>query len=223
MILFWDNMLQSVYVLYLTRELFIQPAVLGVIFAVASSGGLVGALLAAPAVRWFGLGRTIVGTPLLRGIGCLLIPLESGPLGVKALILAVAGFLMGLALNVYSINQLSLRQTIIPERLQGRVTASMRFMGWGSKPMGALLGGALGEIIGLRATLAVGGLGTLLAFLWIFFSPVRQLSEQPAPLFVGAKEVGLEGASGVRTRCVSGPYLSCVQMYHLQERMRFTP
>lgn len=80
---------------------------------------------------------------------------------------------------IYDVNQVSLRQTMVPERLQGRMNASMRFLVWGTIPLGSLLGGILGETISVRTTLFVGALGTLLAFLWVLFSPVWMLRDQP--------------------------------------------
>jgi len=80
---------------------------------------------------------------------------------------------------IFNINVVSLRQTITPDRLLGRMNASMRFLVWGTLPFGALLGGGLGQAIGLRTTLFVGAVGSVLAVLWVLFSPVRALREQP--------------------------------------------
>jgi hypothetical protein len=81
---------------------------------------------------------------------------------------------------VYNINQVSLRQAITPDRLQGRMNASMRFIVWGTLPIGSLLGGVLGQAFGLWPTIAAMVLGELLAPAWVLFSPVRQLKTQPA-------------------------------------------
>ena len=70
-----------------------------------------------------------------------------------------------------------LRQSICPERLLGRMNASMRFIAWGTMPIGALLGGALGSTIGLRPALLISATGSSLAFLWVYFSPLRGLRE----------------------------------------------
>jgi predicted MFS family arabinose efflux permease len=91
----------------------------------------------------------------------------------------VAQVLFGIGRPIFDINQLSLRQTITPGRLQGRVNASMLFIIWGVIPIGSLLGGLLGTTIGIRQTLAVGAAGMSLAFVWVLFSPVRGLRRQP--------------------------------------------
>ena len=97
------------------------------------------------------------------------------------MLLIISFFFTAAGGTVYNINQVSLRQAITPDRLQGRMNASMRFVVWGTIPLGAVIGGFLGELIGLRSTLYVSAIGASLAFLWVFLSPVRKLREQPAP------------------------------------------
>ena len=82
---------------------------------------------------------------------------------------------------VYNINQVSLRQSITPDRLQGRMNASMRFIVWGTIPIGTLIGGALAATIGLREAIWVGAIGGLTAVLWLVFSPVRTMRQAPPP------------------------------------------
>jgi MFS family permease len=65
------------------------------------------------------------------------------------------------------------RQTLCPDHLLGRMSATMRFMIWGALPVGGLIGGALGTAIGLRATLWVSAFGGLLAVGWLVASPLR--------------------------------------------------
>ena len=92
----------------------------------------------------------------------------------------IAGFFIGSATSViYNVNQVSLRQAITPERMLGRMNATMRFIVWGTIPVGALVGGILGEIIGLQGTIWVGAIGSFLGFLPVFFSPVRSLETIP--------------------------------------------
>lgn len=169
----------AVFLLYVTGALGVEPALLGLVFCVGSLSALIGALLPARAARRFGIGRSIVGASVLIGLGGLVVPLASGPLPVAVSLLVAAQFVMGLANTVYNVNQISLRQAITPDRLLGRMNASMRFLVWGTIPIGSLLGGVLGEAIGLRPTLFVGAFGELLASLWVFFSPVRMLRDQP--------------------------------------------
>jgi MFS family permease len=178
----FGNALQAVFVLYVTRQLGLQPAVIGLIFSVSGPGALLGALTAGELARRFGLGRTIVGSIFATGLGSLLIPLASGPEPVIVGMLMLAQFVAGFGNPVYNINQVSLRQTITPDHLQGRMNASMRFIVWGTIPIGALLGGALGEVFGLWPTIMAMALAELTAPAWVIFSPVRQLRTQPAPV-----------------------------------------
>jgi MFS family permease len=178
----FGNALQAVYVLYVTRELGLEPAVIGLIFAMSGPGALLGALMVGELARRFGLGHTIVGSIFATGLASLLIPLASGPQPVVVGTLMLASFVAGLGNPVYNINQVSLRQVITPDHLQGRMNASMRFIVWGTIPIGALLGGTLGEVFGLWPTIMAMALAELTAPAWVIFSPVRQLRTQPAPV-----------------------------------------
>jgi predicted MFS family arabinose efflux permease len=80
---------------------------------------------------------------------------------------------------VANIQVVSLRQAITPPAMLGRVNASYRFVAWGTVPLGALLGGALGDTAGLRPTLFVAAAGMFCAALWIVFSPIRRTREIP--------------------------------------------
>jgi MFS family permease len=142
----------------------------------------VGALLAAvTATRIsgrFGIGPTTIATGLLWGPSTLLIALA--PAGNVAIPFLVVGQLaLGFAIVVYNIVQVSYRQTICPPRLQGRMNSVMRFIVWGTIPLGSLIGGALAGLIGLRETMVFGAIGSGLAVLWIVLSPQRHLREMP--------------------------------------------
>jgi len=94
--------------------------------------------------------------------------------------LAAGGVLAGPGHSVYNINQVSLRQAITPLYLQGRVNGTMRFLVWGTMPLGGLVGGVLGEMLGLRFALTVLAALEVLPFLWVALSPVRELRAIPA-------------------------------------------
>ncbi len=174
----FNSLLEAVFVLYVTKEIGIKPATLGLIFAIGSTGFVVGALLAEKLTRWLEIGITLLFAPLVIGASDLLIPI-AGLVPLFAFpLLGVAQLLFGLARPVFNINQLSLRQTITPERLLGRMNASVSFVVFGIPTIGALLGGALGQSIGLQKTLVVAAIGEILACLWIFFSPIRKVREQ---------------------------------------------
>jgi MFS family permease len=195
---FFINVHISVRLIYLTRELNISPAMVGIMFAVGSVGGLIAALLASRLRQRFGIGRTVLLMQILIGCAALLLPLLHTGMVLTIALLIAGMMLWGFAMMIYDIIGISLRQIITPERLQGRMTATFRFITWGVAPLGALLGGALGELIGLRPTLLVAGAGILLAALWIFFSPVRALRQQPTEIQepTPAKTAGIEEPAG---------------------------
>ncbi|MBA3435056.1 MAG: MFS transporter, partial [Chloroflexi bacterium] len=82
---------------------------------------------------------------------------------------------------IYNINQVSFRQAITPERMQGRMNATMRFIVWGTIPVGTITGGFLGGLIGLHETIWVGAIATLFAFVPVFLGPVRSIVTMPQP------------------------------------------
>jgi hypothetical protein len=82
---------------------------------------------------------------------------------------------------VYNVAQISYRQAICPPRLMGRMNAAVRWIVWGTMPLGALIGGALGTAIGVRPTLWIGLIGSWAAGFWVYFSPLRRMRDVPQP------------------------------------------
>lgn len=177
---FFQYMLGAVFLLYVTRELGIEPVLQGVLYAIGGVSSFFGALLAGRAAARWGLGRTLFVTLLVSGLGNLCVGLAGGPIVVVLTFLVLAQLVGDGAETAYTVNQVSLRQAITPAQLQGRMNASIRFVGWSAMLLGTLVGGLLGELIGLRATIFVGAFGTTLAALWVLLSPLRRLHGSPA-------------------------------------------
>jgi MFS family permease len=173
----FGTMALSIYLLYAVRELDLPPEVIGVVFGLGNIGALIGALVGSRTAGRFGVGRTIVGSIFLFGPSLLLIAIAPPSSAVPYLV--AAGFLGGFAGMVYNISQVSLRQAITPEPMQGRMNATMRFIVWGTIPIGQVIGGTLGTAIGLHETIWIGAIGSLIAFLPVFLSPVRALRTIP--------------------------------------------
>ena len=169
----------AVYLLFVTRELDLSPAAIGLVFTLGSLGFPVGAVAAGWVSRRIGIGPAIVWGAGVSDAAFLLAPLAAGPIAVVVGILVLSRVAATLAGPVTAINQLSLRQAITPDRLQGRVNGTMRVFALGLSPLGALLGGALGDAIGLRSALLVGAVGLQIGFLILYFSPVRAFKETP--------------------------------------------
>jgi MFS family permease len=177
---FCSGIVAAVFILYLTRTLRLEPSVIGLTYTIGSLGAVVAAFFAAPVARRYGLGPSIIAGKLLIAIGAFLLPLAGGPMIVSVVIL-IASRLLGGGTIISNVNQVSLRQTVTPGRLQGRVNATNRFVTWATLPLGSLLGGLLADAIGLRPTLLVAAIGTTIAVLWLFLSPLPSVHEAPQP------------------------------------------
>ena len=167
---FFGGAFIAVYVLFLTRTVGLPPAAVGVLMAVGGAGGILGAVCSGALTRRVGQSRAIWLIPLVTMPGHLLIPLAAPDwrLGLAGLGGAVGGF----GIIVYNVAQVSYRQAICPDRLLGRMNASVRFVVWGTIPLGGLLGGGLGEGLGLRGAMWVAVAGEVAAVLWVVCSPL---------------------------------------------------
>jgi MFS family permease len=177
---FFGNFIGVLYSIYCVQELGIPPAIVGVMIGLGGVGAFIGTLIVGPVTRRLGVGRSIIGAVLFGTLVNMMIPLVWGPPLLVAGILMMTQLVGDIGWPVYSVNEQSLRQAIVPDRLLGRANASMQFLTGGIAPLGALLGGWLGEVIGMRPTLLIAIAGLLLAILWLLFSPIRQLRDPPA-------------------------------------------
>jgi MFS family permease len=178
---FFSNVSFAVVIVFLVRKLGLSAGVIGLTLSLGSVGSLVAALTATRISRRFGIGPTTIVAAALFGPATLLIAFA--PIGNDAIpFLVLAQLLVGFTVVVYNIVQVSYRQAICPPRLQGRMNSTMRFIVWGTIPLGGLIGGVLGSTIGLRQTIVVGAIGGGLSFLWILLSPQRHLRDMPEPV-----------------------------------------
>jgi MFS family permease len=173
----FSNIAFAILPVYLYRTLGLSPATVGAIGGIGGAGVLVGALIASRVATRFGVGPVIVGSILIGGVVGLLIPVA--PPELAFWFLSVSFFIGSIAGVIYNVNQVSLRQAITPEHFLGRMNATMRFLVWGTIPIGSLIGAGLSEVIGVHATVWVGSILGLLAFLPVFLSPVRSLRAIP--------------------------------------------
>ena len=191
---FFAQVAFATLLVFAVRELGLSPGAIGIVFSVAAIGSLTAAFTATRIAARFGIGPTSIVMIALFGPTTLVI--AAAPSGNAAIpILVVSQLVFGFSVVVYNIVQVSYRQAICPPRLQGRMNSVMRFMVWGTIPLGGLLGGALATWIGLRETIVIGAIGGGLAFLWLLLSPQRHLHDMPEPIEEeAATEVGLEEA-----------------------------
>jgi MFS family permease len=177
---FFSQFTATLLVLYALRTLHLDKSALGLVFSAGAIGGLLGAVTAARFARWVGEGRAI---PL----ACLItVPFEAltplAAVGAPAALLLIGTFGVSWGVVVYNITQVSFRQRLCPPALLGRMNASVRFVVFGTQPLGALLGGALGTWFGVVPTLWIATFGALLASLWTVVSPLIGMRDLPDEL-----------------------------------------
>ena len=154
-----------------------SPAAVGTVGGLGGAGVLLGALIASRVQKRLGIGRTIILSAATFGPVNLLLPLATPEVAV--LFLSTAFFIASINNVVYNVAQVSLRQAITPERFLGRMNATMRFLVWGTIPIGSLIGAGLSEVIGVRSTMWVSAILGFLPFLPVLFSKVRTLRTIP--------------------------------------------
>jgi MFS family permease len=168
----FGNMAFAIFVLFAVRDLGMSATTVGIVLSVGALGNLLGAAVVSRVTRRIGVGRTtLVG--IFMSPTAFLMPLATSSTAVPLLVASgVAGSFGGV---LYNVSQVSLRQGITPTRLLGRLNASMRFIVWGTIPIGSFLGGVLGGTLGLRPTLVIAAVGETLSGGWVLFSPVPRV------------------------------------------------
>lgn len=161
----------SLSMLFLIRVVHVRPALTGLLMALASLGGVVGAVLSGPLTRRIGTARILWFAPLVFGIPNLFIPLAQPGWGMVLFPLgSAASAFSGV---IYNVGQLSYRQAACPPELLGRMNAAIRWVAWGTLPLGGLLAGLCGSVAGIRFSLAIAVSGYWAAGLLVYFSPLR--------------------------------------------------
>jgi MFS family permease len=174
----FSSMALAVFYVLLARDLHLSPGWIGAIMSTSAIGGLVGSLVASRFARRVGQGPAIWISALFIGPCGFVAPFVHRDWTLGLLALAQIGMWMGVV--IYNITQVSFRQGLCPPALLGRMNATMRFLVWGTMPLGGFLGGVLGATIGVRETLLVVAIGGSLAFLPVYLSPLRRMRELPA-------------------------------------------
>lgn len=176
------GMTMAILILYLSKGLGFSAAETGLVLSLGAVGGIVGALRANALSLRLGVGRTLIGTSILYSVGLILLASASGPHLLRLVVLVLAALVTLYASATSNVMTVSIRQAITPDRLLGRITATVRFVIWGISPLSALLGGALGQWIGLRPTLLLVALISFSSLPWLYFSPIRRMRGNPPPM-----------------------------------------
>ncbi|MGH3304906.1 MAG: MFS transporter [Streptosporangiaceae bacterium] len=175
----FSSAIYAIVVVFLVRQVHLQAGTIGLLMSAGAVGGVIGGLTASQLRRRLGSARIIWISAVVTAPFTLLIPVTFPGPGVA--FFGVAAFMTSLGSVVYNVNQASFRQLLCPPELLGRMNATIRFIVWGTLPLGGLLGGLLGSELGNRAAIWVAAVGVALAPAWLLASPLRRLRDTPAP------------------------------------------
>lgn len=172
--------IEAIAILYMVRELGLSPGLLGITFAAGSVGLFIGAVAASRLTSRIGIGPVITLGILIAAASDLILPLIGGPTPLVVVALASGEVLLATGFVLYNVGQVSLRQAVTPDRLLGRMNAIMIVMARSAIPAGALLGGILGQLIGLREALIIAVIGEAAAVLWLLYFRIWTVRSIPA-------------------------------------------
>ena len=178
---FASNISFTLLPIFLLRELGFSPASLGLIFALGSVGGLLGAIATPHIVRRIGEARAIPVSAIAFSIASVFLPVAALVPTIALPLLIVQMFIGSFMVLLYNITQVTFRQRITPPRLLGRMNASIRFVVWGVMPIAALLAGGLGTWLGVTPTMWIGAVLSLCSALFVVTGPFWRMRELPQP------------------------------------------
>ncbi len=176
---FFNFVFWAIFFLYAVRTLGVRPGVLGLVLGAASVGGLIGSLVTGRIGRRIGIGPAFVLGCVLFPAPLVLVPLAGGAHWTILAFLFLAEFFSGLGVMILDISAGAITVALVPDRLRARVSGAYMVVNYGVRPIGALLGGALGTWIGLRPTLWIATVGAIAGVLWLLPSPFLRLRELP--------------------------------------------
>ena len=176
----WVNaftfMVSAVVLVFASRTLGLSAGTIGLALGVGAVGGVAGALAAAPVARRIGTGRTIA-------VGALLFTLPRAPLALAggsrlsaAAVLAGVEAVSGFGVMLFDVNLNAVQAVVTPDAARGRVVGAFTTINYGIRPVGAVVGGLLADLVGVRPTLVIGGVGGALAVLWLLRTPLVRVA-----------------------------------------------
>ncbi|MCU7820796.1 MFS transporter [Kitasatospora sp. DSM 101779] len=170
----------TMFLLYGSHDLRLSSTALGGVFATASAGGLLGAVLSRRVIERFPLGRVYLVAQSALLLGPVLIPCATGPRPVMTAMFVLSFLTTYLGLGIAGVIIVSLRQAVTPQPMMGRMTAAFRTLLFGGGALGGLGAGLLAGHLGARAALAVAAAGSAVVVLALPASPVVRLRSLPA-------------------------------------------
>lgn len=173
----------TVYLVYAVRVLALPPLLIGLALAGGTLGAFAGTVAAQPVCRRWGLGPSFLGAVILECAAALILPLAPAHSPWALPLLMGALGLMDFGASLSGVIALSVRQTVTPRGLLGRMTAGYRMISYGTIPVGAAAGGWVASWLGLWPGLAIGAVALLTTIAWAArapLTPVRTLVDLPA-------------------------------------------
>jgi Na+/melibiose symporter-like transporter len=172
---FFNFVGSALLILYASRNLELSAGTIGLAFGIGASGGLLGALAAAPLARLIGAGRLIAIAAVVFPAAIGIAALASGPIWTRAAALAAAEFIGAFAVMCFDIPLNAVQASVTQETMRSRVAGAFSSINYGVRPLGAVVGGLLGTWLGVRETLLISAAGGLLAVLWLIRSPIIRI------------------------------------------------
>jgi predicted MFS family arabinose efflux permease len=166
------------YTLFLIEDLHLSPFLFGVVISAGGVGSLVGSFFAASVIRWLGLGPALIWTATGAAVIGVLTPLAGGPLLLATLMVFLPQLIGDGLQTIEEVAELSLVQGVIPDRILGRVNATLDVFSHGiAYPLGALLAAGLAQTISVRAGIAIGWAGMAASILLLVLSPLPRVRQ----------------------------------------------
>lgn len=171
----------ALFILYVVTELNVQPGILGIALGAGAVGGLIGALIASGVGRRIGLGPAYALGCFLFPVSLILVPIAAPgmPMGLILGLVILAEFGAGIGVMILDINVGAFMTARVPDRIRARSMGAFRFINYGIRPIGAVLGGSLGAALGVRQALFIATIASLLGVLWLVGSRVLRLRDLP--------------------------------------------
>jgi MFS family permease len=170
-------MSSAITILFASRTLDLSPGAIGLAFGVGSLGGVLGAVVAPAIARRIGLGASAMVGSVMFPLPIALIAFADGPTWVEIAVVAGAIFLGAFGVMLYDINLMSIETAVTADEIRSRVAGAFSTVNFGIRPVGALVGGVLGSLIGLRPTLLIAAVGGCLSLLPVLFSPIAKVRD----------------------------------------------
>ncbi|TFV96847.1 MFS transporter [Leifsonia flava] len=192
-----EQWIMVLFALHAVKVLHLDPVQIGLVLSMGAVGALLAALAAGGAVRRFGAGRPLMWCAAVESLVLLLLPVVDVSWGSGLIILALGGIfaINGAGTAMSSVILVTIRQLRTPDRILGRVNASMRWITYGTIALGAAAGGIVGELLGTRAGIAIGAAAALLTVVWVALSPLPHIGD-PGELAI-AERISPNGTAGI--------------------------